>query len=201
METSCPIPNLAHQNVQLGHGGGGMLTHHLLKELVFPAFDNPWLQQQHDGAVITLGNRRLAFTTDSYVVQPRFFPGGDRACSRTPIPDVLTNKPSPFPRSTTLVSPVTKVTEASFAASRIEWITRASSSMEKPSSMIGSLAVYGTVNDLAMCGASPMHLSVGLTIAPSSVQTGDSILLSGDSLALLSLVSVPVALMMPVCRS
>ncbi len=73
---------------------------------MFPAFDNSWLASRHDGAVLSTRGKRVAFTTDSYVVKPRFFPGGD----------------------------------------------------------IGSLAVLGTVNDLAMCGARPLHLSVGLII-------------------------------------
>ncbi len=80
--------------------------HRLLETVILPAFDNPWLRQRHDGAILQLGDVRLAFTTDSYVVQPRTFSGGD----------------------------------------------------------IGSLAVHGTVNDLAMCGARPLYLSAGFIL-------------------------------------
>ncbi len=95
-----------YDEVQLSHGGGGRLTHQLLEELIFPSFDNEYLEQRHDGAVFEAADKRLAFTTDSFVVTPLFFPGGD----------------------------------------------------------IGELAVWGTVNDLAMCGARPRLLSAGLII-------------------------------------
>lgn len=105
---SCPLPLNNSETVQLGHGSGGTLMHRLLEKTILPALDNEWLRQGHDSAVLTLaaGARRLAFTTDSYVVQPRFFPGGN----------------------------------------------------------IGSLAIHGTVNDLAMAGARPRWLSTGLII-------------------------------------
>jgi hydrogenase expression/formation protein HypE len=74
---SCPAP-LPHRDiVQLAHGGGGTLTARLIETLFAPAFDNPHLAPLGDGAVLTLGDERLAFTTDSFVVKPIFFPGGD----------------------------------------------------------------------------------------------------------------------------
>ncbi len=100
------VPAADHRQVLLAHGGGGTLMHQLLEELFLPAFANEILDQRADGAVFSLGANRLAFTTDSYVVQPLFFPGGD----------------------------------------------------------IGKLAVCGTVNDLAMCGARPLYLSAGFII-------------------------------------
>jgi hydrogenase expression/formation protein HypE len=102
----CPIPISDYPEVQLGHGGGGRLSQMLVERLFVPAFRNPALEELHDGAVLETPGGRLAFSTDSYVVRPLFFPGGD----------------------------------------------------------IGSLAVYGTVNDLAMCGASPLALSAGLIL-------------------------------------
>jgi hydrogenase expression/formation protein HypE len=103
---NCPLPIAAGSRVQLAHGGGGRLMHELLEGLVLPAFRNPILEARHDGAVFSIAGGRLAFTTDSYVVRPLFFPGGD----------------------------------------------------------IGTLAVNGTVNDLAMCGARPLYLSAGLIL-------------------------------------
>lgn len=103
---NCPLPLTDHTKIQLAHGGGGRLTQRLIEQLFLPAFGNPLLDQQHDGAVIEVGGQRFAFTTDSYVVHPLFFPGGD----------------------------------------------------------IGSLAINGTVNDLAMCGARPAWLSAGFII-------------------------------------
>src|SRR5690606_26001818 len=100
---SCPVPRVEENTVLLAHGSGGRAMHRLLETLFLPAFSNPALASAHDGAVLSVDGARLAFTTDSYVVHPLFFPGGD----------------------------------------------------------IGALAVNGTVNDLAMCGACPLFLSAG----------------------------------------
>lgn len=102
----CPIPIAEYPQILLAHGGGGKLMHQLIEKMFVPAFKNSLLGARHDGAVFQTGNARLAFTTDSYVVRPLFFPGGD----------------------------------------------------------IGKLAVYGTVNDLAMCGARPLYLSSGFIL-------------------------------------
>jgi hydrogenase expression/formation protein HypE len=103
---SCPIPISDYPQVTLAHGGGGSLTRGLIEKMFGPAFRNPALDVRHDGAVLAVDGVRLAFTTDSHVVTPLFFPGGD----------------------------------------------------------IGTLAVNGTVNDLAMCGARPLSLSAGFII-------------------------------------
>ncbi len=103
MEPSCPLPLGSYPQVMMAHGGGGRLMEDLIEKVFRPAFANDLLDQRHDGAVLQVGGQRLAFTTDSYVVRPLFFPGGD----------------------------------------------------------IGTLAVNGTVNDLAMCGARPLWLSTG----------------------------------------
>lgn len=108
LSPACPEPAAAGGTIELAHGGGGRLTHGLIEGLFRPAFATAPEDFTHDGATLEIdpGGARLAFTTDSYVVRPLFFPGGD----------------------------------------------------------IGSLAVNGTVNDLAMCGAEPRYLSVGLVI-------------------------------------
>ena len=103
---NCPLPLNDESRVLLGHGGGGTLMHRLIEKVFVPRFRNPLLETRHDGAVFDFGLDRLAFTTDSYVVRPLFFPGGD----------------------------------------------------------IGKLAVHGTVNDLAMCGARPLYLSAGFIL-------------------------------------
>jgi hydrogenase expression/formation protein HypE len=103
---ACPVPLQRYPEVLMAHGGGGKLTQQLIEELYLPAFDNALLARLHDGSVLEVAGARLAFTTDSYVVNPIFFPGGD----------------------------------------------------------IGSLAVHGTVNDLAMCGARPIALSAAFII-------------------------------------
>jgi hydrogenase expression/formation protein HypE len=99
-------PAIREERVTLAHGAGGKATHTLVAGLFVDAFRNPTLEALDDGAVLTLAGGRLAFTTDSFVVSPLFFPGGD----------------------------------------------------------IGDLAVNGTVNDLAMCGARPLYLSAGFIL-------------------------------------
>src|ERR1700761_1437444 len=74
---SCPLPIFDHQQIVLGHGSGGKLTADLIERIFLPAFTNPILNKLDDQAVITAGGAHLAFTTDSFVVTPIFFPGGD----------------------------------------------------------------------------------------------------------------------------
>lgn len=99
-------PVIREERITLAHGAGGRATHTLVEALFVEAFRNPVLEGLHDGATVPAAGGRLAFTTDSYVVSPLFFPGGD----------------------------------------------------------IGDLAVNGTVNDLAMCGARPLYLSAGFIL-------------------------------------
>lgn len=103
---SCPLPVSSRHNIIMAHGGGGKMMHQLIEEIFLSTFQNPLLEKRHDGAVFYPGDGKLAFTTDSYVIRPLFFPGGD----------------------------------------------------------IGTLAVNGTVNDLAMCGARPLYLSAGFIL-------------------------------------
>jgi hydrogenase expression/formation protein HypE len=102
---SCPIPIQEYPQILLAHGGGGRLMKQLIEKMFLPVFGPASPSLLHDAALFSL-NGETAFTTDSYVVHPLFFPGGD----------------------------------------------------------IGSLAVHGTVNDLAMAGADPLYLSVGFIL-------------------------------------
>ena len=74
---SCPLPLRDHPNIVMGHGGGGKLSADLVEHLFLPAFQNATLAGLGDSAVVEIGDLRLAFSTDSYVVQPLFFPGGN----------------------------------------------------------------------------------------------------------------------------
>jgi len=106
IELSCPVPLPAKDTILLGHGSGGKLSAALIRDVFLPALNNPVLSRLDDQAIVNVNGQRLAITTDSFVVKPLFFPGGD----------------------------------------------------------IGSLAVHGTVNDLAMGGATPLFLSAAFII-------------------------------------
>jgi hydrogenase expression/formation protein HypE len=73
----CPIPISDAKEILLGHGSGGKLMARLIEKIIVPAFRNPALERLDDQAILPFGGARLAFTTDSYVVTPIFFPGGD----------------------------------------------------------------------------------------------------------------------------
>jgi len=74
---ACPLPITNYKEIVLAHGGGGKLSRQLIEKIVLPQFRNELLEPLHDGAIFSVANQRLAFTTDSFVVSPIFFPGGD----------------------------------------------------------------------------------------------------------------------------
>lgn len=105
-DLACPAPLGKRDTVLLGHGSGGKLSADLIRDVFLPAFANPLLAKLNDQAIVSINGSRIAITTDSFVVSPLFFPGGD----------------------------------------------------------IGSLAVHGTINDLAVGGAQPLFLSAAFII-------------------------------------
>ena len=95
----CTIPLYNHDTIQLAHGGGGKLTQQLIGSLFYKYFKNEYLEQEHDSAQLVLSGKRIAFTTDSFVVDPVFFPGGnigDLAVNGT-INDLLCSGATPQP--------------------------------------------------------------------------------------------------------
>lgn len=76
-DINCPLPITSHDTIQLSHGAGGKLSNDLISKLFVWAFDNELLNKQDDSAVFELNGSRFAFSTDSFVVDPIFFPGGD----------------------------------------------------------------------------------------------------------------------------
>jgi len=103
---TCPVPLRDTPTVVMGHGGGGAMSGELVQHLFLPAYGSAGSADLGDSAVVPVAGGRIAFSTDSYVVKPMFFPGGS----------------------------------------------------------IGDLAVNGTVNDLAMSGATPLYLSVAFIL-------------------------------------
>ncbi len=76
-EFNCPLPINEHDRIQLAHGSGGQMSNDLISKLFVWAFANDELNKQDDNAVLNIDNLRLSFSTDSYVVDPIFFPGGN----------------------------------------------------------------------------------------------------------------------------
>lgn len=76
-ELNCPIPISEYDQVLMAHGGGGKLSNQLIQKMFFDHFDSEMLQKEHDGAIISLNSSNIAFSTDSFVVDPIFFPGGN----------------------------------------------------------------------------------------------------------------------------
>ncbi len=76
-QLSCPIPKSEYDKILIAHGGGGTLTHQLITKIFLNQFGNEYLNQLHDGAILEINKTRFAFTTDSYVVNPIFFSGGN----------------------------------------------------------------------------------------------------------------------------
>ncbi|MEO7308879.1 MAG: hydrogenase expression/formation protein HypE [Chitinophagaceae bacterium] len=112
MTLSCPLPKLDFDTINLGHGSGGTLTSQLLDAGVFKLLENDLLNKKHDGAIFNITGK-VAMSTDTYVVSPIFFEGGN----------------------------------------------------------IGDLAINGTVNDLAMCGAAAKYLSLGFVLEEGLLMT------------------------------
>src|SRR5690349_25158480 len=106
LTASCPLPITHYKQIVLAHGSGGKVSKQLIDKIVLPQFGNEFLAPLHDGAIFPINGERVAFSTDSYVVSPIFFPGGD----------------------------------------------------------IGKLAIHGTVNDLAMCGARPIYIAAAFIL-------------------------------------
>jgi hydrogenase expression/formation protein HypE len=77
LTASCPLPLTNYKEIVLAHGSGGKLSHQLIDKIILPQFRNELLEPLHDGAIFSLNGTRFAFSTDSYVVNPIFFPGGD----------------------------------------------------------------------------------------------------------------------------
>jgi len=74
---SCPVQSNEYDKILMAHGGGGTYSKKLLEQFIYPLFDNNILSQRLDSGIFEISNSKLAFTTDSFVVSPIFFPGGD----------------------------------------------------------------------------------------------------------------------------
>lgn len=177
----CPIPISEYPQILLAHGGGGKLMHQLIEKMFVPAFQNSLLGARHDGAVFETGGARLAFTTDSYVVRPLFFPGGNigKLAVYGTVNDLAMCGARPLYLSSGFILEegleteklwriVQSMKQAAHEA-RIEFVTGDTKVVDR-----------GKGDEIFINTAGVGVVEHELTIAPSSVQAGDAILLSGD---------------------
>jgi hydrogenase expression/formation protein HypE len=181
LEFSCPLPFQDYPQVLMAHGGGGRLTQQLLREIFLPAFANPLLDEAHDGAVFEVGSNRLAFTTDSYVVRPLFFPGGD----------IGTLAVNGTVNDLAMCGARPRWLSAGFIIEEglpMETLWRVAQSMRRAALAAGVTVVTGDTKVVDKGKGDGVFITTAgvgivegpLHIAPSEVQPGDAVLISGD---------------------
>lgn len=179
--TSCPAP-LAHRTeITVGHGGGGKLTQDLIDRVFRPAFANAALDAQHDGAVLSAGGAKLAFTTDSHVVSPLFFPGSDigKIAVNGTVNDLCMCGARPLWLSAGFIL------EEGFPIATLE---RVATSMRDAAQAAGVAIVTGDTKVVERGKGDGLYVTTagvgviehGFAIGPASIRAGDAIIVSGD---------------------
>jgi hydrogenase expression/formation protein HypE len=178
---SCPLPLTDRKTVVLGHGSGGKLSAQLIRQMFLPAFDNPLLNRLDDQAVLDAGGARIAFTTDSYVVTPLFFPGGDigKLAVHGTINDLAMSGAQPLALSAAFIL------EEGF---EMEELRRVVDSMAEAARAAGVPIVTGDTKVVPRGAADRMFVTTsgvglvppGVNISAANARPGDQILLSGS---------------------
>ncbi len=178
---ACPIPLRNHPNIVMGHGGGGKLSAELVEHLFLPAFQNEILQNLGDSAALAVGGKRLAFSTDSFVVRPLFFPGGnigDLAINGT-VNDIAMSGAQPLYLSAGFIleeglplNQLGKIVETMGAAARaagVSLVTGDTKVVDKGhgDGIFINTSGFGLIPD-------------GVNIAPQNARPGDVVIVSGE---------------------
>ena len=182
LNLSCPVPLPHRTEITVGHGGGGRLTQDLLDRVFRPAFANPALEAQHDGALLRLpGGARLAFTTDSHVVSPLFFPGSDigQIAVNGTVNDLCMCGARPLWLSAGFIL------EEGFPIATLERIVI---SMRDAAKAAGVAIVTGDTKVVERGKGDGLYVTTAgvgviehsLAIAPTSIRAGDVVIVSGD---------------------
>lgn len=177
----CTIPLYNHDTIQLAHGGGGKLTQQLIGSLFYKYFKNEYLEQEHDSAQLVLSGKRIAFTTDSFVVDPVFFPGGnigDLAVNGT-INDLLCSGATPQYLSAGFII------EEGFPMKNLEVIVE---TMAKAAKEAGVYIVTGDTKVIERNRGNQIYINtsgIGVipdqtSISPLNAKPGDSIIVTGN---------------------
>lgn len=177
---NCPLP-LQYQHVVMAHGGGGRLMQQLLGTVIRPAFANPILDAQHDSAVLAINGTKLAFTTDSYVIKPLFFAGGDigklAVCGT--LNDLAMSGAKPLYLSCALII------EEGLAIADLQ---RIMASMQQAAQQASVLLVTGDTKVVERGCGDGLYINtagIGLiaeavNISPAHIQVGDHIIINSD---------------------
>ncbi len=180
LELNCPLP-LQYEQIVMAHGGGGRLMQQLLESIIQPVFNNRILNQKHDSAVVNINGSKLAFTTDSYVVKPLFFPGGDigklAVCGT--LNDLAMSGAKPLYLTCSLII------EEGFAIADLKRIVQ---SMQQTAAEAGVLIVtgdtkvvdHGKGDGVFINTAGIGIIADNIDINPGNIQVGDSIILNSD---------------------
>ena len=180
LELNCPLP-LQYDQIVMAHGGGGRLMQQLLDTIIQPVFSNPILNQKHDSAVLNINGSRLAFTTDSYVVKPLFFSGGDigklAVCGT--LNDLAMSGALPLYISCALII------EEGFA---IKDLHRIVLSMQQAAQQAGVLIVTGDTKVIDHGSGDGVYINTAgigiigeeINVSPAGIQAGDSIIINSD---------------------
>jgi hydrogenase expression/formation protein HypE len=177
---ACPVPITEARQVLLGHGSGGKLTAQLIEGLIVPAFRNPALERLDDQAELVVGQVRLAFTTDSYVVTPIFFPGGDigELAVNGTVNDLVVGGARPLALSMAFIL------EEGFPLDDLE---RVVASARRAAERVGVPIVTGDTKVVPRGGADRIYVNTsgvgvipaGVRLSSERVRAGDAILVSG----------------------
>lgn len=178
---TCPIPISQYPNVLLAHGGGGTLMHNLIEKMFMPEFNADEHKIMHDSVELFLDNKRLAFTTDSYVVNPLFFPGGDigSLSIHGTVNDLSMSGARPLYISTGFI-----IEEGL----PMETLWKIVQSMKKAAEMSGVKIVTGDTKVVDKGKGDGIFINTAgigviehnLNINPTSVKPGDIIIINGD---------------------
>jgi hydrogenase expression/formation protein HypE len=178
---TCPVPIVERKNIVLGHGSGGKLSAQLVRDLFLPSFDNGYLRKLDDQAVFHAGSAKLAFSTDSFVVTPLFFPGGnigELAVNGT-VNDLAMSGARPLFLSAAFIME---------EGLPIEDLTRVVESMARAARAAGVSIVTGDTKVVNKGSADKLFITTsgvglvpdGVEISASNVRGGDAIIVSGS---------------------
>lgn len=178
---SCPVPITERKTIVMGHGSGGKLTAQLVNDLFLPAFDNGYLNKLDDQAVFMAGGAQLAFSTDSFVVTPLFFPGGDigELAVNGTVNDLAMSGARP------LFLSVAFIMEEGLP---MEELSRVVDSMARAARAAGVAIVTGDTKVVNRGSADKLFITTsgvglvpdGIAISASNARAGDEVIVSGS---------------------